>query len=104
MLGYPPPPRPAARHAGIPPAMHAGIAPLAQCMLGDTVTTSGRYASYWNAIIVTLIFTLSSYLLTIVLLIPCCPMSVKPTVTLPTRSLVLLGLIHTRGLFAIVKI
>ena len=27
MLGYPPP-RPAARHAGIPPAMHAGIALL----------------------------------------------------------------------------
>ena len=26
MLGYHPP-RPAARHAGIPPAMHAGIAP-----------------------------------------------------------------------------
>ena len=29
MLAYPtpPPPRPAARHAGIPPAIHAGIAP-----------------------------------------------------------------------------
>ena len=27
MLGYTPPPRPAARHAGIPPVMHAGIAP-----------------------------------------------------------------------------
>ena len=27
MLGYHPPWKPAARHAGIPPAMHAGIAP-----------------------------------------------------------------------------
>ena len=28
LVGYhPPPPRPAARHAGIPPAMHAGIPP-----------------------------------------------------------------------------
>ena len=28
MLGYPPPPRPAARHAGMPPARHAGITSL----------------------------------------------------------------------------
>ena len=32
MLGYhPPPPRPAARYAGIPPTMHAGIAPPPSC-------------------------------------------------------------------------
>ena len=41
---------------GTPPGPEAGIPPgpgtpcQAQCMLGDTAT-SGRYASYWNAIL-----------------------------------------------------
>ena len=38
------PRRPAARHAGIPPAMHAGIASPQRWW-----SMSGRYASYWNA-------------------------------------------------------